>query len=304
MIAHDARRQRVAGDPSWRSWISRHSRRSRAATPGGSNSWMRASTRSTISTSGQVSARNAISSICSGEVAVLVDVADDHRADLLLRVGEVGQPELPDQVVGQRASRLTSMFSSAARVLVVVAADAVPTSRGSRCCSSRGTPSSRSRRCSTPRRSSGLRVGLVLLAVVGRSGRRRCGISASPRLLLVDLSSRTGFSVSSWSMSGSSSARDTCRILIACRSWGVITSCWESLCWRRCAFRAPSCFVRILQTELLAEVHLAGPPAGGDAGGDPFFQHRALVQDVGAVADPECFAHVVVRDQDADASVP
>jgi hypothetical protein len=32
-------------------------------------------------------------------------------------------------------------------------------------------------------------------------------------------------------------------------------------------------------------------------------QHRSLVDDVGAVADTQCFTHVVVRDQHADAAL-
>ena len=102
VVAHDARRQRVVARPSWRSWISRHSARSRAATPGGSNSWMRRSTRSHGVDVGPDVREERDLLERQREVAVGVEAADDERAELLLGVGHVGQPELPHEVVGQQ----------------------------------------------------------------------------------------------------------------------------------------------------------------------------------------------------------
>src|SRR5579875_3662527 len=101
-------------------------------------------------------------------------------------------------------------------------------------------------------------------------------------------------------MSVSSSARDTCRILIACRTHGAITSCCESRCWRTMR-RSAAIGVRCgSQPELLAEVDLARAAARRDVRGHARREHRALVQEVGAIADPERLAHVVVRDEHPD----
>ena len=102
VVAHDARRQRVVGAVRAGAAGSAGTPAGRArATPGGSNSWMRRSTRSTrlgvrpdVGEEGDLLDRQR-------EVAVGVEVADDERAELLVGVGQVGQPELPDQVIGQ-----------------------------------------------------------------------------------------------------------------------------------------------------------------------------------------------------------
>src|SRR6266404_3015182 len=105
--------------PSWRSWMRRHSARPRAATPGGSKSWRRPSTRSTTSpTRRRRWAR-------SSSEAVLVEASDDERAHLLLLVGEVGEAELPHQMIGEERPLDQHVLERGAPI-VVVAAAAVP----------------------------------------------------------------------------------------------------------------------------------------------------------------------------------
>src|SRR5262249_47728760 len=59
---------------------------------------------------------------------------------------------------------------------------------------------------------------------------------------------------------------------------------------------------RRLQTELFTEVYLPGTPAAGNVCRGSLFQHLALVDDVRAVTDAKRFTHVVIGDEDADAS--
>ena len=219
--------------PSWRSWMQQAlGEVARARRPGGSKLLdARAARARRSSMSGQTLARNAISSTRQREVAVLVEVADDQRADLLLGVGEVGEPELPDQVVGERAcaGRACSRAPAAGR-----RRRPRPRRRrrrrACRCGSSRRTPSSRSRSmvdaCGDV--AAAARLGAATrsvprLAVDGR----HLGLGSSAFSSAVLLEHRILASAPRRS-SVSSSARDTWRILIACRSWGVITSCCVS----------------------------------------------------------------------------
>ena len=63
------------------------------------------------------------------------------------------------------------------------------------------------------------------------------------------------------------------------------------------------CYVTVgtLQPELFAQVDGARRPTVRDVRRDTFFEYRALVQNVRSIADPEGFAHVVIRDEDPDA---
>ena len=87
----------------------RHSRRSRAPTPGGSNRCTRLSTRSTCSASDLELRRQ----LCQRgfEVAVVVEVVDDRRADPLLGLVEARQPSCHIRWSSSEVLRV-SVFSS------------------------------------------------------------------------------------------------------------------------------------------------------------------------------------------------
>src|SRR5690606_13242378 len=113
--------------------------------------------------------------------------------------------------------------------------------------------------------------------------------------------SSIGFSNRMRSISWFSSIVDNCSSLMDCCSCGVSVRCWESLSWRlgfiamgRCA---PS------EADVLAEMDLAHPFVVHDLAGFACGQHASLADDVGAVADAEGLAHVVVGDQHADAAL-
>jgi hypothetical protein len=57
------------------------------------------------------------------------------------------------------------------------------------------------------------------------------------------------------------------------------------------------------EAEGFAEIDPAHFRVGQQHVGPALRQHRALVEDVGAIADAQGFADVVVGDQDADAAV-
>ena len=107
------------------------------------------------------------------------------------------------------------------------------------------------------------------------------------------------------SISNSSSVRETCKILIAWRSWGVITNCWESF-WRSLGSSAivqhAIAAQRPLQPELFAEINLARLLARGDLNGAASFQDHAVIQDIRSVANSQGLAYVVIGDQYADAA--
>src|SRR5687768_2411802 len=122
-----------------------------------------------------------------------------------------------------------------------------------------------------------------------------------------------------------SSMVGSCSRRIACCSCGVIVSCWPIRSCRvgfivarrgrapltnssfqptwvllskgRVPFGPPS------EPEILPQVDLAHVGICKDLVRGSGGQHGALVDDVRAAANPECFPHVMVRDQHADASV-
>ena len=54
-----------------------------------------------------------------GEVAVLVEAADQDRADFLVRVREIGEPELPHEVIGQEGALDEDVLERGSPVVVV-----------------------------------------------------------------------------------------------------------------------------------------------------------------------------------------
>ena len=102
--------------PRFCNCASRHSRRSRAATPGGSKRWTRASTRSTSAAFDFELRRQLFDR--GFEITVLVQVVDDGRADLLIALAQVRHPELPHHVVFEGAPAQRRVFKRAAMVVV------------------------------------------------------------------------------------------------------------------------------------------------------------------------------------------
>src|SRR4051812_41382877 len=89
-----------------------------------------------------------------------------------------------------------------------------------------------------------------------------------------------------------------------CCSCGVSVRCCESLSWRLCFISGfPGGTDYPLKAEVLPEVHLADRFIVDDLLGLPEREHRALVDDVGVVADAQRLAHVVVGDEHADAAL-
>src|SRR5258708_8255345 len=57
-----------------------------------------------------------------------------------------------------------------------------------------------------------------------------------------------------------------------------------------------------LQPEIFAEINASYVFIIDDLVGFAESEHQSVVDDVGVVANPQCFPHVVVRDEDADAA--
>src|SRR5438132_14114189 len=89
-----------------------------------------------------------------------------------------------------------------------------------------------------------------------------------------------------------------------CCSWGVSVRCCDSLSWRLCFMsRDAGETDHPLEAEVLSEIHLSDSLIIDDLLRLPEREDRALVDDVGVVADAERLAHVVVGDEHADAVV-
>ena len=176
-------------------------------------------------------------------IAVRVEVADDELADLALPRRQLRHVELPGG--GRRGP------AGGVRVFSMGALRAPPSSRCGRpfpVVLEVGVevdvrPSTRRGRAPRPFVT---RLGLRLRALF--AGRR------PPLPATSELSSRTGFSTSSWVSSFSSSMRVSCRSLIACCSEGVMTSFWESLSE---VFVQVPCSDAALQIEIFAKVDLS-----------------------------------------------
>src|ERR1700675_962155 len=96
---------------------------------------------------------------------------------------------------------------------------------------------------------------------------------------------------------------DSCRSLMACCNCGVMTRprpCRISSFCPTPAMVAPCSW---LEREPLAEIDAAHVAIADDFGGCAFLQQLAVVQNVGTVDDIECVAHIVIRDQNADAAI-
>ena len=235
----------------WSTWMRRHSRRSRAATPIGSSFWTFFRTSSANVTPDARLERDAHEGIAGRgllalalhrrhlEVAVVVEVPDDEHRDALLVLGEVREAELPDEVVdeigllgerrlvagqllvGQAAVRRRGVTLELVVVEVLVPVDLV--------------------RALLALHLLGLldllvlRGGLELRLLRGARALGARILLALPRIL------EEGFSVSSVRMRSTSSMRESCRSLMACCSWGVITSCCVilSCCFNSMLIDAP-----------------------------------------------------------------
>src|SRR5690606_14497177 len=114
----------------------------------------------------------------------------------------------------------------------------------------------------------------------------------------VSSQSSSGLDSTATVTSCSSSTPDNCRRWMAWRNWGVSRSCWPSATWR-VGFIA--CFA--LEPESFAEVDAAHVRVRQQLVRRALRQHLAIIEDVGAVADAQRLAHVVVGDQHPDAAV-
>ena len=112
--------------------------------------------------------------------------------------------------------------------------------------------------------------------------------------------SRKGFCSSICSTSWCSSSVDSCSRRIDCCNCGVSARCCES---RTCSDGLQLVGHELIHPEVFAEIDLAHVGVLDDLGRRAFGQHPALADDVGAVADAERLAHVVVGDQHADAAL-
>src|SRR3989344_1396184 len=110
--------------------------------------------------------------------------------------------------------------------------------------------------------------------------------------------SRKGFCSSICSISWLSSSVDSCNRRMDCCSCGVSAMCCES---RNCSEGFMDCS-GASHAEVLAEVDLADVGVLDDLGRATFGQHPALADDVGAVADAQRLAHVVIGDEHTDAA--
>src|SRR3954467_4814076 len=138
-----------------------------------------------------------------------------------------------------------------------------------------------------------------LSPLVGGSGTGSSGGASSSALSASADSSSTGFSTSSWVRSVSSSMRVICKSLIACCNDGVITSFCDS-------FRESFCsnaiqLVPCLQSEVFAEVDFPDLRVRRQLQRGAGAQNLTVVDDIGPVGYFQCFPHVMVGDQDADA---
>src|SRR5512139_1810009 len=114
-------------------------------------------------------------------------------------------------------------------------------------------------------------------------------------------SSSAGFTSSSSRTACWCSRRDSWSSLIACCSWGVITSCWLSFrdCRSSSAIHAPS----RSEGEAFPQVDFPDPVRRGDLPGGPREQDLSLGDDVGTVANLEGIANVMIRYYNADAAL-
>src|SRR5947209_591100 len=113
-----------------------------------------------------------------------------------------------------------------------------------------------------------------------------------------ELSSRTGFSTSSWVSSVSSSMRVICSSLIACCSDGVITSFCASF---RDSFCSNAIQEPVLQSKVFSEIDFPDLRIRGKLQRGAGAQDFAVVDDIGPVGYFQCFPHVMFGDEDADA---
>src|SRR5881296_3635686 len=134
--------------------------------------------------------------------------------------------------------------------------------------------------------------------------------------------SRSGFSARNFSSSWFNSIVESCSRRIDCCSCGVSVRCCESLSCRVCfiEMRREGLARRIvvqtghigngvyrgmrcpLQPEIFAEINASYVFIINDLVRFAEGEHQSVVDDVGVVANPQRFPHVMVRDEDADAA--
>src|SRR5947209_5850351 len=108
-------------------------------------------------------------------------------------------------------------------------------------------------------------------------------------------SSRSGFCSISVRIRSTSSSRESCSSLIACCSWGVITSCWLSL--RLCFSSSGMSSLYLFQLEALAEVHGPRPFGRCDLCRRTRLEQPSFHQQNGAVADAQGLADRMIGDE-------
>src|SRR5260370_34405243 len=146
--------------------------------------------------------------------------------------------------------------------------------------------------------------GLQRLQVPGPPAGADAGAAASGSPSASSRSS-AGCSISMRSISWLSATVDSCSRRMDCCSCGVSVRCCDN---RNCrdGFIVGSvsswCEAARLHPEVLAEVNTAHAVIINNLLGMPRGEHRAFVDDVGAVADAQGLAHVVIGDQHADAA--
>src|SRR6185436_12271490 len=122
-------------------------------------------------------------------------------------------------------------------------------------------------------------------------------LAASSGALTVNSSSvsSSGLLASICSTSWCSSSVDSCSRRMDCCSWGVSARCCDRrTCREGFILPAPA-----LHAEMFAEVDLANVRVLDDVHRRAFGEHASLADDVGAVADAQRLAHVVIGDQHA-----
>src|SRR5713101_3845266 len=125
--------------------------------------------------------------------------------------------------------------------------------------------------------------------------------------------SSKGFSWRKRSSSWLSSKVESCKRRMDCCSCGVSVRCCDSLSCRVCfillRFRVFYCWLGLqgrrhipqLEPEMFAQIHFSHAFIINDFFGFAVGEHRAVVDDVGAVANPQGFAYVMVCNEHADA---
>ena len=235
VLAHDDCRQGVPSCFRCLSWRSRHSSRSRAATPTGSNPWTNVEGFLQLLSVVAADGLNLLGG--RAQIAIAVDVADDRPAELLDAIGRCRQIELPDQVIRQ-VGRLGERVLEGRQFLAGFPRSA------------RGVGRIRVGEV-------GFEVdlvewirGLVVLSALAFLALRLWPRPAPPR--------EPGSPTAPAGPPSTSSSLDICNSLIACCNDGVITSRWLNLTLSFCSRAIPPPRPgRSVELEMLSQVNLS-----------------------------------------------